>query len=115
MDLTDTQAYQTWEWAAGFLPVLIYWIIRIYEGSRGTLTDRGRKIVSAVVFVTYALVGSYLEGDFGGLEWDTAEDVLSSIMKVGAAGYFAYKAYGKAIGLQQPVPPSDKVVYMADR
>jgi hypothetical protein len=111
MDLTDTQAFQTWELAAGFLPVLIYAVIRAYESAQGTMTDRGRKLVAAIVYVAYALIGNAIEGAFDGLSWDTAEDVLASVMKVAVAGFVAYKAFGKAGGLQQPTAPIDKVAY----
>lgn len=94
MDLNDFQTFQSWELLAAVLPAVIAFLIMMYHRATGKYADETvRRTVAVAVYVVYGLVGSAIEGEFDALTWDTAEDVLSSIVKVAMAGYASYKTF----------------------
>ena len=95
MDLSDPQVFETWELAAGALTFVVAALVGLYRRATGRYpTEQVRRGVAVGVYVVYALVGSAIRGEFDGMNWDTAEDVLASFIKVCMAGYAAYKTFG---------------------
>lgn len=95
-------AMDQWWYLAAFLPVAIGALIGLYNRLPWTdLTVRAQATIAMVAYFAYALIGSWLDGKFAGLRWETAQDVATSIMAVLIIGHASYQTIYKALPVAQ--------------